>query len=252
MNFVTTLMSSHTTEGMGGTGEMAYTSVKTHGGIPSEYVVLLSLEAISALARRYNGGARVLRKRVLRIAAREYLPHISRVAGSLHQHLVLDIPVHPYPNNNRYTYPYLSILGNASTCHGLDANGKLPPAEAHHGEPSAAANVTGMENVASNSYAAVMDASANRGPMAISVDAGDWHDYETGIFSGGNKTNPELDHLVSLIGYGSEQDGKRKKDQSDYWIVRNSWTPLWGEAGYIRLARYGARSSTVIYTRGCH
>jgi len=136
-----------------------------------------------------------------------------------------------------WTYPYVSVMGNASTCHGLP----LPPAAAHQGEPSAAANVTGFVNVESNNYQAVMTAIAEKGPMAISVDAGDWHDYESGVFDGGNKTNPELDHLVQLVGYGSETaadtGGARKK--SDYWLVRNSWTPLWGEDGYIKLARYG-------------
>jgi len=133
-----------------------------------------------------------------------------------------------------WTYPYVSIMGNASTCHGLP----LPPAAAHQGEPSSAANVTGFVNVPTNDYTAVMTAVANEGPMAISVDAGDWHDYESGIFTGGNSTNPELDHLVQLVGYGWAELTKGRK-KTDYWLVRNSWTPLWGEDGYIRLGRFG-------------
>ena len=38
-----------------------------------------------------------------------------------------------------------------------------------------------------------------------------------------------LDHAVAAVGYDSE-DGK------DYFIIRNSWSTDWGEAGYIRLA----------------
>jgi cathepsin L len=34
-----------------------------------------------------------------------------------------------------------------------------------------------------------------------------------------------------LVGYGS--DAK----EGDYWLVRNSWSPVWGEKGYIRLKR---------------
>ena len=53
----------------------------------------------------------------------------------------------------------------------------------------------------------------------------------------------QQDHLVQLVGYGYDTashegdhdvsvHGDRKK--TDYWLVRNSWTPLWGEDGYIR------------------
>ena len=57
------------------------------------------------------------------------------------------------------------------------------------------------------------------------------------MFDGGNSTHPDLDHLVQLIGYGSETTGTF----ADYFLVRNSWTPLWGESGFIKLKRYGGR-----------
>lgn len=122
----------------------------------------------------------------------------------------------------------LSIMGNASTCHG--PAWPLPHEAPHHGGVLAAANVTGHVSITSNSYEAMMAAVAE-GPLAISVDAGAWHDYEEGVFNGGNATNPELDHLVQLVGYGTTPEG------ADYFLVRNSWTPLWGEGGFIKLAR---------------
>lgn len=129
---------------------------------------------------------------------------------------------------SEWTYPYLSGGGNASTCHGLP----LPPGKPHGGGVAAAANVSGFVSLPTNSEEAIMDAVASQGPLAVSVDAGAWHDYESGIFDGGNATNPALDHLVQMVGFGSEPAG-------DYFLIRNSWTPLWGDAGYIKLRRYG-------------
>lgn len=110
-----------------------------------------------------------------------------------------------------WEYPYVSILGNASTCHGIPLAKESP----HEGVPSAAANVSGFWHTRENSYDDLMMALVTRGPLAVSVDAGGWHDYESGIFDGGNLTNPNLDHLVQLVGYGSENG-------VDYWKLRNS------------------------------
>ena len=58
-----------------------------------------------------------------------------------------------------------------------------------------------------------------------------WQNYESGLFNGCNQTNPDIDHNVVVVGYGEESDG------SGYWLVRNSWTPHWGDHGYIKLLR---------------
>ena len=37
---------------------------------------------------------------------------------------------------------------------------------------------------------------------------------------------------MQLVGYGTDP-----ASGLDYFTIRNSWTPLWGEAGYMRLLR---------------
>ena len=129
---------------------------------------------------------------------------------------------------SEWTYPYISGTGKAGECHGLP----LPPAAPHSGQVSAAANVTGYHSTATNSYADLLHTLATVGPLAISVDAGGWHDYAGGVFDGGNHTNPNLDHLVQLVGYGTDEASGK-----DYWLIRNSWTTGWGENGYIRVLK---------------
>lgn len=93
-----------------------------------------------------------------------------------------------------------------------------------------AANVTGYIKLPENEYDPLLNAVATTGPVSISVDATNWHAYETGVFTGCNQTVLDINHNVQLVGYGN--DGKQ-----DYWLVRNSWAPTWGESGYIRLYR---------------
>jgi len=82
----------------------------------------------------------------------------------------------------------------------------------------------------SNQYMPILTAVATLGPMTVNVDASAWMSYEVGVFNGCNQKNPDIDHVVQLVGYGV--------DGSDlYWLVRNSWGAGWGEGGYIKLYR---------------
>lgn len=43
-----------------------------------------------------------------------------------------------------------------------------------------------------------------------------------------------LQHAVVVVGYGTENSSD---GPLPYWVVRNSWSEAWGDAGYIRFAR---------------
>mmetsp|Transcript_5542 Transcript_5542/g.6898 ORF Transcript_5542/g.6898 Transcript_5542/m.6898 type:complete len:374 (-) Transcript_5542:116-1237(-) len=98
--------------------------------------------------------------------------------------------------------------------------------------PKRVATISNYVDIATNSYIELMNAIAFQGPISLSVDASQWSSYSSGIFNGCDQVNPDLDHAVLLVGYGTDEALKM-----DYWLVRNSWGPAWGEQGYIRLAR---------------
>jgi len=123
---------------------------------------------------------------------------------------------------SEWTYPYLSYSGNNFKC------------QNNQSSQSPMVQLSGYVTLPSNQYLPLMNQIQN-GPVAISVDASSWFAYESGVYNGCNQTNPDIDHAVQLVGYGTDPQ------LGDYWLVRNSWSPTYGEVGYIRLAR----SSTV-------
>jgi len=116
-----------------------------------------------------------------------------------------------------YQYPYISYYGTDYDC-------KIP------GPTTPVATINGYVKLPDNNYTTLMNAVANVGPIAINVDASTWHAYESGVFNGCNQDTPDVNHVVVTIGYGEENGDK-------YWLVRNSWSATFGEAGFIKLLR---------------
>lgn len=107
----------------------------------------------------------------------------------------------------------------------------------------AAVKATGYVKIApTNNGLALETALATRGPIAVTVAAEPWMLYGGGVFTGCSKSSSgaDLDHGVQAVGYSQ-----------DYWLIRNSWGPAWGEKGYIRLTR-AADSKTFTDTTPAH
>ncbi len=107
--------------------------------------------------------------------------------------------------------------------------------------PGAVASIEGYIGLEHNDYFGLLQAVATVGPVVVNVDATNWRLYQGGIFDESQFSNPttttttttrDINHVVVVEGYGKDETTGQ-----DYWLVRNSWGPLWGEDGYIRLKR---------------
>lgn len=68
------------------------------------------------------------------------------------------------------------------------------------------------------------------GPLStcFSVTA-NWRFYKSGVWYH-NECAQLSNHCVLVVGYGTENG-------HDYWLIKNSWGPNWGDNGYIKMAR---------------
>jgi C1A family cysteine protease len=109
-------------------------------------------------------------------------------------------------------YPYQGVDGQ---CQATDDSGVV--------------GATGYTDVAPNDPAQLR-AALNQTPVSIAIEAdqGVFQGYQGGVLNSAD-CGTNLDHGVLLVGHGN--DGSQ-----DYWIVKNSWGPGWGESGYIRIA----------------
>ena len=127
------------------------------------------------------------------------------------------------------SYPYTSGNGASGSC----VKGCIPVS---------GTKVQSYVDVIPNSDSSMMSA-LNVGTISIAIEADTrtFQLYSQGIYSdfegcnGNSKTKgvnsqPNIDHAVVLVGYGTENG-------QDYYILRNSWGNTWGENGYQRISR---------------
>ncbi|GFR40260.1 hypothetical protein Agub_g832 [Astrephomene gubernaculifera] len=89
--------------------------------------------------------------------------------------------------------------------------------------------IDSYEDVPENDEVALKKAVAHQ-PVAVAIeaDAKSFQLYGGGVYDDAT-CGTSLNHGVLVVGYG------RDPKAGTYWIVKNSWGPEWGDAGYIRL-----------------
>ncbi len=123
-------------------------------------------------------------------------------------------------------YPYVSGTGSVPAC---DTSQKMVSGSA----PSS------FTDVQPGSVSALMSAVAQQ-PVSIAIQADQpaFQHYTSGVLTSG--CGKQLDHGVLATGYGTSDDG------IDYWMVKNSWGPEWGDNGYILIERSSANLCGVL------
>lgn len=97
---------------------------------------------------------------------------------------------------------------------------------------SVGATCTGYVLLPPGNEASLMLAVATVGPVSVAIDSSQksFFTYKSGVYNEPNCSPIKLNHAVLVIGYGTENG-------LDYWLVKNSWGPTWGNQGYIKMIR---------------
>lgn len=148
----------------------------------------------------------------------------------------------------------LDCTGGVSSCNGGDINAALRYVAASGGlQPEAAYAYIGQQG-ACRSGSATPNSAASVGaprwarlygdegtlqglaasqPVAVAVEATDpdFRHYRSGVYTGSSSCGQNLNHAVTVVGYGADGGGQ------EYWVVKNQWGTWWGEGGYMRIVR---------------
>lgn len=93
--------------------------------------------------------------------------------------------------------------------------------------------VTGFVQIKAGDEEELKEKIATIAPVSILIDSSPWSFvyYQSGIYNDEKCSKTFIDHAVALVGYGIDENN------TEFWILRNSWGTKWGEEGYMRIQR---------------
>jgi len=102
------------------------------------------------------------------------------------------------------------------------------------------AGITAYQQLPQNDARALMQAVLVN-PVTVSVDAGNWNYYSTGIFAGCDTQNPVINHAVVLNGFGKKPlDGYACKSNAPETITACGMCGILSDSAYPLGAFLGA------------
>lgn len=131
-----------------------------------------------------------------------------------------------YGGNFYMAYGYLQKNGGIESEKTYPYTGKKGACK--YNPKNSVTKITGYKKVSSNDKA-LTQAIATVGPISVGINTKGLKQHKNGTYYQPNCPIGS-NHVVLAVGYGSDEKG-------DYYIVKNSWGPKWGEKGFFKMAR---------------
>jgi len=115
---------------------------------------------------------------------------------------------------------------------GIDTEASYPytamDASCTYNASNSGANFTSYVAIGKGDTSGLLHASGTVGPISVAIDAeNDMMLYKSGIFNSTDCNIQDLDHGVTVVGYGLSHTSQ------PFYIIKNSWGKDWGMDGYI-------------------
>ncbi|XP_055855598.1 procathepsin L [Episyrphus balteatus] len=104
--------------------------------------------------------------------------------------------------------------------------------QCHHNETGIGIKIRDYASIKPGDEERMKEVIATLGPIACSMQASlnSFQLYKGGLYTDDECNKGEVNHSVVVVGYG-QANGR------DYWIIKNSYSPNWGENGFMKLPR---------------